>query len=174
MQSLTVCLQSHLPGTENSHGTQSLANKAGGPISPHPGAFPATTFSSPLPCTISPCSKILSHLFLCLDCCRLECFGGRHLLRLGPLRSICKHHKINASPAKCFQCREFTFLPTDTGNLILNLIRFYKQFGLFPQQSHHPGLLNVYILFLNSFFFPSPFPHPRDFPFGKYFYFGEV
>lgn len=66
-------------------------------------------------------------------------------------------------------------LPTDTGNLNLNLIRFYKQFGLFPQQSHHPGLLNVYILFPNSFFFFSLHsPHPCDFPLGKYFYIGEV
>lgn len=70
-------------------------------------------------------------------------------------RAICKHGKINASLAKSIKCSEFTFpqwLPTDTGNLILNLIRFYKQFGLFPQQSHHPRPLNVYVLFLNSLF----------------------
>lgn len=66
---------------------------------------------------------------------------------------MCKQPKINASLAKCINCSEFTFpqrLPTDTGNLILNLIRFYKQFGFFPQQSHHPVLLHVYILFLSS------------------------
>lgn len=81
--------------------------------------------------------------------------------------AIRKHHKINASLAKYIKCREFTFpqrLPTDTGNLILNLIRLYKQFGLFPQQSHHPGLLNVYVLFLNSLFFRS-IPPPLRFSF---------
>lgn len=75
--------------------------------------------------------------------------------------AICKQHKINASLAKYIKCGEFTFpqrLPTDTGNLILNLIRFYKQFRLFTQQSHHPGLPNVYALFLNSLFLPNPPP----------------